>query len=299
MDDIDPNAPLDMDHLKSWIGKTQELQETIGNFPVRALSATLDRDDPAPDDGDALPPSAHWLYFLETPVHSQLAHDGHAKKGGFLPPVPLPRRMWAGGRIWFPGELRIGDKAVRRSTVKDVAFKEGKSGRLVFVLVEHRIQAGGQDVIVEEHDIVYRDMPAADADPKAAGPAEKPAPQGAEWERKVLPDEAMLFRYSALIFNAHRIHYDREFTQQDEGYPNLIIHGPLIAALLMDLGHREMSAKGQRMTRFAYRAVQPSFTDGREMTFQGKLTGDHSADLWALQQDGWLAMQADADFEAR
>tara|TARA_R110000782_G_scaffold167535_4_gene259743 strand:+ start:4227 stop:5114 length:888 start_codon:yes stop_codon:yes gene_type:complete len=293
MDDIDPNAPLDMDHLRSWIGKTQELTDTIGAFPARALSATIDRADTAPQDGDALPPSAHWLYFLETPQHSELAFDGHAKKGGFLPPVPLPRRMWAGGRIWFKGALRIGDKATRLSTVKDVTFKEGKSGRLVFVLVEHRIQAGGRDVIVEEHDIVYRD----EAAPDAPAPAPKPAPEGAVWTRSVLPDEAMLFRYSALIFNAHRIHFDREFTQNDEGYPNLIVHGPLIASLLMDLGSREMAKQGKRMTRFAYRAVRPSFTDGRAMTFQGKPTGDNAADLWALDQDNWLAMQADADFE--
>tara|TARA_R110000772_G_scaffold49123_7_gene112953 strand:- start:46708 stop:47598 length:891 start_codon:yes stop_codon:yes gene_type:complete len=295
MDDIDPNAPLDMDHLRSWIGKTQELTDTIGAFPARALSATIDRDDPVPQDGDALPPSAHWLYFLETPIHSQLAFDGHAKKGGFLPPVPLPRRMWAGGRIWFKGLLRVGDKATRLSTVKDVTFKEGKSGRLVFVLVEHRIRAGGQDVIVEEHDIVYRD----EAAPDAPAPAPKPAPEGAVWTRKVLPDEAMLFRYSALIFNAHRIHFDREFTQNDEGYPNLIVHGPLIATLLMDLGAREMAKQSKRMTRFAYRAVRPSFTDGRAMTFQGRPSADGAkADLWALDQDGWLAMQADADFEA-
>ena len=292
MENIDPNAPLDIDHLRTWIGKTQECADLIGEFPTRALSATIDRDDPAPQIGDVLPPSAHWLHFLETPRHSELAFDGHAKKGGFLPPVPLPRRMWAGGRIWFPGLLRIGDQATRLSTVKDVSLKEGKTGRLVFVLVEHRIQVEGKDVVVEEHDIVYRDMAPADA----PQPAPKPAPEGAEWTRKVLPDEAMLFRYSALIFNAHRIHFDREFTQQDEGYPNLIVHGPLIATLLMDLGAREMAAKGKRMTRFAYRAVRPSFTDGREMTFQGKPTGDNSADLWALDQDGWLAMQADADF---
>ncbi|PIW30191.1 MAG: acyl-CoA dehydrogenase [Rhodospirillales bacterium CG15_BIG_FIL_POST_REV_8_21_14_020_66_15] len=295
MDDIDPNAPLDMDHLRSWIGKTQELTDVIGAFPARALAATLDRDDAAPRDGDALPPSAHWLYFLETPRHSDLAFDGHAKKGGFLPPVPLPRRMWAGGRIRFPGTLRVGDRATRLSTVKDVSFKDGKSGRLVFVLVEHRIKAGGQDVIVEEHDIVYRDM----GDPNAPPPPPKSAPEGAEWTRKVLPDEAMLFRYSALIFNAHRIHFDREFTRNDEGYPDLIVHGPLIATLLMDLGAREMAARGRRMTRFAYRAVRPSFTDGRAMTFQGRPSADGAkADLWALDQDGWLAMQAEADFEA-
>ena len=296
MDHYDPATPVDIDHLRGWIGKTQELADEIGTFPARALAATLDRDDPAPKPGDALPASAHWLYFLETPRQSELAVDGHAKKGGFLPPVPLPRRMWAGGRIWFPGLLRVGDKAIRKSTIKDVTYKEGKSGRLVFVLVEHRIQVAGKDVIVEEHDIVYRDMPSSGAAPGAPAPKPQPAPEGAVWSRRVLPDEAMLFRYSALIFNAHRIHFDREFTRQDEGYPDLIVHGPLIATLLMDLGRR--SVPGKRMTRFAYRAVRPSFTDGREMTFQGKPAGDGTADLWALDQDGFLAMQADADFGA-
>lgn len=292
MDHFDPSTPLDVDHLRGWIGKTQEMADEIGAYQVRALAATFDSDEAAPQTGDVLPPAAHWLYFLETPRRSDLAADGHAKKGGFLPPVPLPRRMWAGGRIWFPGELRVGDKAVRKSTIKDVTYKEGKSGRLLFVLVEHRIQVAGKDVIVEEHDIVYRDM----ADPKAPQPKPQPAPEGAAWSRKVEPDAVMLFRYSALTFNGHLIHYDRDFCRSHEGYPDLIVHGPLIATLLMDLGRR--SVAGKRMTRFAYRAVRPTFTDGRAMTFQGKSTGEGTADLWALDQDGFLVMQADADFGA-
>ncbi|MEK9671816.1 MAG: MaoC family dehydratase N-terminal domain-containing protein [Rhodospirillaceae bacterium] len=281
----------DIDHLRTWIGKTQEMPDLIGAFPMAALAATLDRDDPHPKPRDSLPPSAHWLYFLEAPRHSELAHDGHAKKGGFLPPVPLPRRMWAGGRIWFPGTLKVGDDATRVSTVKDVTFKEGKSGRLVFVLVEHRIQVDGKDQIVEEHDIVYRD----EADPSAPPPKPQPAPEGAVWSRRVLPDEAMLFRYSALIFNAHRIHYDREFTRDGEGYPNIIVHGPLIATLLMDLCRRE--AGDRKLTKFAYRAVRPSFLDGGAMTFAGRPEdGGAKAALWALDQDGWLAMQAEAEF---
>ncbi len=294
MEDFDPNAPIDMDHLKTWIGETQEKADLIGPYPVRALNATLDHDLPEPATGDVLPPAAHWLYFLETPLRSTLAVDGHAKKGGFLPPVPLPRRMWAGGRIWFPGDLKVGDEAKRLSTVKDVTYKEGKSGRLVFVLVEHRVQVDGKDVIVEEHDIVYRDP----ADPNAPAPAPRAGPEEAVWDEKVDPDAVMLFRYSALTFNGHLIHYDREFCRDHEGYPDLIIHGPLIATLLMGLGSREMAAQGKRMTRFAYRAVRPSFTDGRAMTFAGKPGNDgKTADLWALDQDGWLAMQADADFE--
>jgi len=283
--------PLDIDHLQTWIGKTEAVPDEIGVFPVKALAATLDRDDPEPQLGDPLPPAAHWLYFLEVTRHSELAFDGHTKKGGFLPPVPLPRRMWAGGRIWFPGALKVGDHAVRQSTIKDVTFKEGKSGRLVFVLVEHRIQVEGEDRIVEEHDIVYRD----DADPDAPAPDPKPAPDGAVWRRQVLPNEAMLFRYSGLTFNAHRIHFDREFTRDDEGYPDLIVHGPLIATFLMDLCRREQTDK--RLIRFAYRAVRPTFLDDRPMTFAGRPEDDGTtADLWALDQDGWLAMQAQAEF---
>lgn len=285
---------VDINHLRTWIGKTQELSEPIAAFPSRALAATLDRDDPPPEAGDPVPPSGHWLHFLEAPRHSELAADGHAKKGGFLPPVTLPRRMWAGGRIAFPGVLRVGDAATRISTVKDVSLKEGKSGRLVFVLVEHRIQIAGADVIVEEHDIVYRD----EADPDAPPPPPQPAPEGAEWSRQVVPDEAMLFRYSALTFNTHRIHYDLAFVTEDEGYPGLIIHGPLIAALLMDLCRRERP--DARLTRFDYRAVRPSFTDGRAMAFEGRMNDDgRTADVWALDQDGWLAMRAEAELGPR
>ncbi len=281
----------DIDHLRAWIGKTEAVSETIHPFPLKGLQAMLDRDDPAPRAGDVLPPATHWLHFLEATRQSDLAHDGHAKKGGFLPPVPLPRRMWAGGRIWFPGALCIGDDAQRLSTIKDVNLKEGKTGRLVFVLVEHRVQVGGGDVIVEEHDIVYRD----EADPNASPPPPRPAPEGAEWSRRLLPDEVMLFRYSALTFNGHRIHFDREFTRDDEGYPDLIVHGPLIAMLLMDLCRRQRP--DVKLTKFAYRAVRPSFLDGREMTFQGRpMDGGARAGLWALDQDGWLAMQADAAF---
>jgi 3-methylfumaryl-CoA hydratase len=181
---------LDEAHLRSWIGREKRLADIITAAPVAALSATLDRDDPAPTNGTVLPPLWHWLYFLPHARQSDIGPDGHPKRGGFLPPVDLPRRMWAGGRLQFLTPLHVGEQVQRVSRIADVTVKHGRSGTLVFVLVRHEIGTPAGVAIVEEHDIVYRDAPA----PGEAPPPGKPAPETASWQSEIVPDDVLLFR---------------------------------------------------------------------------------------------------------
>ncbi|WP_428533963.1 FAS1-like dehydratase domain-containing protein [Rhodopila sp.] len=278
---------LDVTNLRSWIGRQETLHDQVTRFPVAALAATLDRDDRPPAAGDALAPLWHWLYFLPTAPQSVLGPDGHPQRGGFLPPVPLPRRMWAGGRFTFHRPLRVDDPITRTSTVQDVTVKHGRNGTLCFVLVRHEVSAGSELALVEEHDIVYRDPPRP-GDPPVA-PA--PAPADAVWGRRIQPSEALLFRYSALTFNSHRIHYDRRYVTETEGYPGLIVHGPLIATLLIDLLRRHTD---RAVATFRFRAVSPLF-DTAPFSVLG-VPNDNGASLWAANPDGNLAMQAEATF---
>ncbi len=278
---------LDIDHLRHWIGRRETRQDQATPVPVQALAATLDRDDPG-EPGSPVPPLWHWLYFLPLHRQSEIGPDGHARRGGFLPPVPLPRRMWAGSQLRFLAPLRVGQALERVSTIEDVRLKEGRSGSLVFVRVRHEIQAGGQPAIEEFHDIVYRGPPG----PDEAAAAGQPAPAAdAKWSRTIEPDDVLLFRYSALTFNGHRIHYDRRYVTEVEGYPGLIVHGPLIATLLLDLLRRQQPEA--RVTHFEFKALKPVF-DTAAFQVQGCPQGDGSARLWAVTPGGELAMQATA-----
>jgi 3-methylfumaryl-CoA hydratase len=279
---------LDIAELKAWTGRQEIREDVVTPVPVAALAATLDRDDPAPAPGTPLPPLWHWLYFLPLHRQSELGPDGHAKRGGFLPPVPLPRRMWAGGRFEFRRPVRVGDAIRRTSTVADVSLKEGRTGPLVFVLVRHEIATGEGVALVEEHDIVYRDLPEA----AETAPAPRPARTDAAWRRDIRPDDVLLFRYSALTFNGHRIHYDRRYVTEVEGYPGLIVHGPLLATLLADLVRRHTAAP---MTAFRFRAVRPLF-DVADFAVCGAPSPDgRRVELWAQGADGALAMEAEAE----
>jgi len=233
-------------------------------------------------------PLWHWLYFLETHRQSELSPDGHAKLGGFLPPVPLPRRMWAGGRFEFHRPLRVGETVTRISRIADVQEKKGRSGTLIFVVVRHEIGNTEGIALTEEQDLVYR----AHAKPGDPASAPQTAPAGALWERVVQPDDVLLFRYSALTFNGHRIHYDRRYATETEGYPGLVVHGPLIATLLLDLLRRHMPEAD--VARFEFRAVSPLF-DTSSFTLCGKLESDgKTISLWATDATGGLAMTANA-----
>lgn len=279
---------FDIDHLRGWIGRTESLKDIATVVPLRALSATLDRNEPAIDVGTEVPPCWHWLYFLPLHPQSALGPDGHVRRGDFLPPVPLPRRMWAGSRLEFLTPVRAGQAISRSSRIADVRHKEGRTGPLVFVNVHHDIRAEGQLAIREEHDIVYRDMP----QPSEPAPAGAPAPQNAQWTREIHPDDVLLFRYSALTFNGHRIHYDRRYVTQVEGYPGLVVHGPLIATLLLDLLRRNASAA--RVRHFSFKAIQPIF-DIAPFSVCGRMASDKTAKLWAVTPDGHLAMDASAE----
>lgn len=276
--------PIDIAHLKTWIHRSESMHDVATVVPLKALAATLDRED-AFDIGSEVPPCWHWLYFL--PVHRQSAigADGHAKRGGFLPPVPLPRRMWAGSRMTFHAPIRAGQSLHRESKIVDVRLKEGRTGPLVFVNVRHTIHAEGTLALTEEHDIVYRDLPA----PGEVPPTGVAAPAIASWSREIHPDDVLLFRYSALTFNGHRIHYDRRYVTQVEGYPGLIVHGPLIATLLLDLLLREMPQA--RIQTFGFKAMQPIF-DTASFHVCGQLGADRQARLWAQTHHGQLAMDA-------
>ena len=292
MRDTTINATL-LSHLQTWQGKSDTLSDFLTAMPVAALSATLDRDDPAPAAGTALPPLWHWLYFLPHARQSEIGPDGHPQRGGFLPPVPLPRRMWAGGRLRWDATnpLRVGQEVQRTSTIQSIQHKAGRSGELLFVLVQHQLRNAQGLALTEEHDIVYRSA----AQPGEAAPApQKPPLDGqAVWSRSITPDDVLLFRYSALTFNGHRIHYDRKYVTEVEGYPGLIVHGPLIATLLMDLVRRQVP--GARLKSFSFKAVRPTF-DLHPFTLNGKPSADgKQVLLWASDHEGWLTMQATAE----
>ena len=275
-------------HLQAWIGKQQVLHDKISVMPLSAWSATLDRDDPTPDVSTALPPLTHWLYFLPIHLQRDIAQDGHPHKGGFLPPVPLPRRMWAGGRLHWHQNVCVGEDVKRISEIKSVTHKSGKSGDLIFVTVQHNIHNNNGLCLTEEHDIVYR-PPALATDPV---PTLVPAPTACTYFRDVLIDEVVLFRYSALTFNGHRIHYDKNYVRQVENYPGLIVHGPLIATLLTDLIVRNNS---KALRSFSFKAVRPTFLCDKPLTVHvSAIQKDDNIELWAQDEQGFITMQATA-----
>ncbi|HOM13049.1 MAG TPA: MaoC family dehydratase N-terminal domain-containing protein [Rubrivivax sp.] len=276
---------LDMAALRSWIGRSETRVDVAAAVPPRALAATLDRDDPPQQPGEAIPPCWHWLYFLPLTRQSQIGADGHPQRGGFLPPVPLPRRMWAGSRIGLHAPLRLGQALSRTSRIGDVRLKQGKAGPLVFVSVHHEIHADGALAVDEQQDIVYREAPP----PGEAPPAGLPAPEDAQWMRRIEPDAVLLFRYSALTFNAHRIHYDRRYATTVEGFPGLVVHGPLIATLLLELLRCELP--GAMVAQFGFKAIAPLF-DIAPFHVCGRRETERTVTLWARTPDGQLAMHA-------
>ena len=277
-----------LDHLRRWIGRTQETGEVIDLLRARAMQATLDDPAPSLQAGDPLPPLWHWLYFWNATAEATLGPDGHAARGEFLPPVNLPRRMLAGGRIKFLRPLTAGTMAKRRSIIVDVTEKQGSSGQLVFVTIEHEISDKTGPCIQEEQDVVFREL---------AKPGEVPrreaAPAVLPWRQQVTPDPVLLFRYSALTFNGHRIHYDLKYATEEEGYPGLVVHGSLLATLMAGLVRRQ--APDRQVTAFQYRAMRPIF-DTAPFTVGGRLAQDGTgADLWIADSSGTLAVKGGVD----
>jgi 3-methylfumaryl-CoA hydratase len=274
--------------LSAWVGRTEEVTDHIGQAPIRLMQSTLDAAPGTPLPSE-VPPLWHWLYFLPGERQSNIGTDGHPKRGGFLPPITLPRRMWAGGRLQVLRPLQVGAQVRRLSTIQNVQSKSGRSGQLVFVTVQHEVFDTIGLAVREEHDIVYRDAPA----PGAPAPQPVAAPTDAQFGRTITPDPVLLMRYSALTFNGHRIHYDRPYTTQEEGYPGLVVHGPLIATLLMEELRR--AAPGATIRTFEFKAMSPLF-DTAPFSVSGRFESQR-AHLWATGPQGQLAMQANADIE--
>lgn len=270
---------MDIARLKSWIGRKETVQDRAANTPLAGLAALLDRETP-PWIADEVPPLAHWLYFSTRARQSELGEDGHPKRGGFLPPVDLPRRMFAGARIEFHAPIMTGAQIERVSTIGDVTAKTGAGGTMVFVTVRHEIFTDGARALGEEQDIVYREAVKPVPAPAA------PGPRASQFTRTIRPDPVLLFRYSALTFNAHRIHYDRDYCREVEFYPGLVVQGPLIATLLMD--HFLRAHPGTRIARFSFRARRPLFdTAPFDLCMAEKPGG---AELWARNEKGEAAV---------
>jgi 3-methylfumaryl-CoA hydratase len=278
---------LDLDHLRQWIGRTEQATDTVTARLVKGLRATLFMDIGAPKPGDAAPWTVHWC--LAQPVYpmAQLSADGHPTRGGFLPPVPLPRRMWAGGELEFFEPLRVGDEATRTSRISDVTMKTGSTGVLCFVSVAHEITTPRGTAIRERQDIVYRDMLAPQAAPPAKPP---PPPPVAKHRESHIADPVLLFRYSALTFNGHRIHYDRDYVTKVEGYPGLIFHGPLQAAFIVELAAKLHG--GAAPKKLVYRGLQPLF-EGSEFSVNANDTSA-GMELWIANSAGQPTMKGTA-----
>ena len=282
-------ATLDIAHLRSWIGRQDIATEPVTAELVRRFRATFDEEPGTPAAGEAAPRLLHWCLAQPAALTASLGADGHPARGGFLPPVPLPRRMWAGGSIVFAGDMAVGETVRRASTIEDVSVKEGRSGILCFVRVRHEIDADGRHVLAESQDLVYRGLDAGGrADPPAAPPSR--ADEGRHRE-EVDASAPMLFRYSALTFNGHRIHYDHPYVTGVEGYPGLVIHGPLQATWLLRFA---ASLRGTPPVRFSFRGLSPAFDDA-PLFLNAQESGD-GLKLWTARPGGPVAMSAEAQW---
>jgi 3-methylfumaryl-CoA hydratase len=279
----------DLEQLKNWIGEKESSVDYVTVPSVERLAATLDLDVPLPRLGDPLPPGWHQILFPRVVPSSQIGPDGHPQRGDFLPPVPLPRRMFAGKRTTFHEDLQVGDEVSRESVIQDVAIKQGRTGTMVFVTVKTDISTTRGLAITEEQDIVYREA----AVPGTPLPPPQPAPGKTVWSHTVTPDSVMLFRYSALTFNGHKIHYDFPYVTRTEGYPNLVMNGGLTTLLAYEL------ARANAKTPIRYissRNVSILFVD-QPITLGGEPSADgKTARVWALNPEGAAALTAEVEF---
>lgn len=280
-------AELDIAHLRGWIGREDVGSDMVSEDLARKYHATFDAPGEAPGPGETVPRLIHFCLAQPAAPTAALGPDGHPARGGFLPPVPLPRRMWAGGAFTFHDDLRVGDAVKRISRIADVVLKEGRTGRLCFVTVQHRIEANGTLVLEERQDIVYRDL-----DTAAGAAKQPPAAAPGRHQRPMRAEAPLLFRYSALTFNGHRIHYDRRYVTEVEGYPGLIVHGPMQAALLCDYA---TALRGAPPKRFSFRGLSPLFDDDVFALHADET--DAGLKLWTAKQAGPLCMSAEAAWD--
>jgi 3-methylfumaryl-CoA hydratase len=279
---VNATATLDLDHLRAWIGRAEAAEDIITPGLAARFRSTVD----GPDMGGLAPLAIQWCLAPAVVPLSGLGSDGHPARGGFLPPVPLPRRMWAGGELRFHDPLRVGDTVRRLSRIDDVVIKEGRTGTLCFVTVHHEYATARGLALEERQDLVYRALDSAS--PTRATPP-PPVAESVPWQRRVPTEPVLLFRYSALTFNGHRIHYDRRYCIEEEGYPGLVVHGPLQATLLL---HLAAEAKGAPPAVFSFRGVSPFF-DGQELLVNAR-ENEGGLALWTSDVAGRQAMVAEA-----
>ncbi len=278
----------DLEALKKWVGTKETAVDYVTVPTIHRLAALLDREDAFPRIGDPLPIGWHAILFPRVVRQSEIGHDGHPKRGDFLPPVPLPRRMFAGKRVTFRNELKVGDEVHRESVIQDVEIKRGRTGEMVFVTVKTDIHSPRNLAITEEQKIVYREAP----DPKAPPPPPQSAPMKPQWEKVVTPDQVMLFRFSALTFNGHRIHYDLPYVTQVEGYPGLIVNGNLSTLMLFELAREHARSP---VIGFSSRNVRPLFVNQPLHVCGAPAQDNKTVKLWVTNHEGALALTADAE----
>ncbi len=289
------SAALDVTH---WVGRTETVHDALAPAQALAAAAMFDAPNVTGAVGDAIPALWHWFYFLPHAAHGTLSVDGHPARGGFMPPITLPRRMFAGARVRLHAPLRLGLAAERRAIIHDVTRKTGRTGDLAFVTVRYQVVQNDVLCIEEEQDIVYREPGAPVPPPEVRPWTDVPAGTAS---RVLHADTRLLFRFSALTFNAHRIHYDREYAMRDEGYPGLVVHGPLTAMLLLRLAETQEAERARNEERtirsvasFSFRGVAPLF-DVAPLRLLATRDGDH-ARLEAQGADGGVALKAEATF---
>jgi len=287
--EADPmSEPMDP---QAWVGRVETRTGALSTDHALMLSGALGHTAAAPvaiHAGAPIPPLWHWAAFPEVLPLSELGQDGHPRLGGFLPPLPFPRRMWAGGRVSFAGALTIGERLTRRSEILSVTFKTGATGDMAFVTVLHEVTGARGGAIREEHDLVYLPMPVAFRPPRAI-----PAPSAPLFDEEVGTGPVRLFRYSAATCNGHRIHYDRDYAREVEKYPDLVVHGPMQATLLIEAGSRHANC---HPARFSYRGVHPVFDDA-PLRLMGTMAGDRAMELCTVAAGGHQGMQARLEWE--
>ena len=275
---------IDIDWLRSWIGKLDSSEDEVSIAPITALSATLGRKQNKITKGAALPHLWHWLFFLSKDPPATLSQDGSSVGSKLYPPIPLTTSMWVGGRVQFHQPIFIGKSISRLSEVVDVSQKEGRSGPLIFLLIRHHISEGDNVLVTEEQDIAYQKINYRDTIKK------KPAPVEQVWIEKIIPNEVLLFRYAALTFNSQRVHYDRGYAKDNFGYADLPVQASLVAILLVNL--LETHYPKQRIVAFSFRALMPLFIKEPFYICGQPEPNGRTIHLWAKNSAGFLAVDA-------
>ena len=282
------STKVDIDHLRKWIGKIDNVTDYVTPIVEQRYRATLNMDIGNPKDGDPVTSGLHWMLGWNLVKNDELGVDSHPALGEFLPPVPLPRRMWAGSEIRVLKPIRVGDKVVKQSTVADIQVKEGRTGLLCFVTAEYNFLVNDEVTINEKHNIVYRDIS------KSGGGSgySKEIPEKADLSEKIFMHPTILFRYSAIGFVGHRIHYDHPYTVNEENYPGLIVHGPLQATYLLRAAEKLM---GKQVKSFTHKVMAPVFADSEYMVGVDKMDNG-SVSCWGATKEFGVTMRAEAKF---